>query len=1320
MKKQILALTLCLAPLALFGKGGSSMPGPVPPFQASAGQRVAAEFKDASFNTPQGAIPLYYLTFGNKRVGIKESRDFSKRQDQTVSIVIENREVLSFSFWGSYKDLGFGYPFKTKEGTVPQLKADPIAKSITYSKEYLTPDGSTATFTYILKAREDGRAELSWECTGAEGVGPWPTFVGNYREDGIEFDGNAVDFPDLSVFTGERYQQVPAGSGTATKIVYAPENPLKSFAIELPAPTAYSLTEFGGKDLRCVLAGSRKGSLIIDVGLSSAPDASAPAPIAGIDFWKNDAVHVLPPSSRNLMPNPSFEQGLRYWRWWGGGANYKPVETPVYSVVDGGRFGGKALAIRAYSGAQVAQSMPFAVENGKTYTVSFYAKAEKPNTNVMLGVTSAMRGSKITWGTAQATHHKLTTTDWERKSFTFTSDTRGICLQIAGGEPVLIDGIQVEEGTQATDFVAPPVEAAFVCSDPCNVVEAGKPIGAKLLLSGNPGAKGRVALTVRDFYRKNVLELKKKYALDDKGAATVELPLDKALGKGIYIIKADFQPEGADAHTEYYRVSIIKSLNNSHPTATLFGNSINWHITKGGELADLYMRYGWGFNTAYGDREDGAAFLDKHRIAHGPSLVTYGFNGFGHIKDEELIKKFKKAVWQTNPLTEDDLKFIEETVYDTVMANLWCKSWALSTESEGESVFTRARNFDEYAKVLIAFHQGVKRAMPDAIVYPDGGTSGFSEARGLVEMTGYMAATQGKVKWDAMAVHPYGDFDGVAGTNDLDACLGLLVDTMKKYGYGPETPINIDEFFNVTPTKIPEWGDTTGSNDDYSAGLPSYDSGWKEYIQASGAARTYIMCMKYWPQLKYSNIWCSGFPVVDQYLTPCSFCMIPNTLGNLFPNPKFKADIRPAAGIRGYAFTDEKGNCTVAIWSAMDRVDEGFEKGPSIGVKFGGTDPKVIDLMGNPRQLPAAKGGVTPLQLSSAPLFLSVGKKQADQLIAALSKAEVSGVGSSLRLSVKPVLGGKVEAKLENLTGNPLKGKLIVKDAAVPFEIAPMSSSLKELPFKLNTTPGLIEPWKQTLGVEFANGKRDQVKWDMSCFTVPHTAAPMPLDPDDKAWNAIPSIAVNNWMIKDTLNAPRFGFPGDLDAKFQIAWDKENLYVRVTGVDDNFVTLPQEKWSNRALYQNDGCVEIYLDTIASGRSNLTKGYDQYDYRYDFAPGDGNAVSGPGSVYRLQEVFCQLAGGMSMPTKEQAAKGVKCEYRRNGGSYSYVMILPQLYIEPLHLEKGWRAGFCLFVHDKDAGQKGAPTSPEKGVSISTKKGTTPNLRPDLWPIMVLGE
>jgi len=476
--------------------------------------------------------------------------------------------------------------------------------------------------------------------------------------------------------------------------------------------------------------------------------------------------------------------------------------------------------------------------------------------------------------------------------------------------------------------------------------------------------------------------------------------------------------------------------------------------------------------------------------------------------------------------------------------------------------------------------------------------------------------------------------------------------------------------------------------------------------------------MKYWPQVRSCNIWSTG-TFIDQNFTPVSFCMIPNSLGNLFPNPKFMADIRPAGGIRGYAF-QSGDDCIAALWCAIDRVDEGIERGPEINVRFDGVTPEFLDLMGNIRQAAISADNIATIRLSPAPLFIRVKKGDGSKLVESLSKAEVTGVGQSLKVSLLPKLGGEIEAKLTNLTGNPMKGGLVVKGQAMPFDVPPMATIAETLPLKLDLSSSKIERWKQTLGVEFANGKRDSVKWDTSCFYVPHAAKPMPSEPDDKAWDAIPAIPVDNWYVKDPVNTTKFGYPGDLSAKFQIAWDKDNLYLRVSCKDDKFVTLPAAKWNPKSLYINDGCVEVYLDTIASGRSNSTRGFDQYDYRYDFAPGSAMAHSGPGSVYRQQEVFCQLAGGMSMPSKEQAARGVKCEYRRTGGNYSYVMILPQMYIEPLHLEKGWRAGLGLFIHDKDTGEKGNPDVPEKGVSLATKKGAHCNFRPDLWPIIILGD
>jgi hypothetical protein len=89
----------------------------------------------------------------------------------------------------------------------------------------------------------------------------------------------------------------------------------------------------------------------------------------------------------------------------------------------------------------------------------------------------------------------------------------------------------------------------------------------------------------------------------------------------------------------------------------------------------------------------------------------------------------------------------------------------------------------------------------------------------------------------------------------------------------------------------------------------------------------------------------------------------------------------------------------------------------------------------------------------------------------------------------------------------------------------------------------------------------------------------------------------------------------------------------------------------------------------------------------------------------------------MPKKEDVPKGVKCQFHRDGNNYSYVIILPQRYIEPLKLEKGWLAGFGLYIHAKDKNEDQWPT---KGLSLATIPGAHCDHRPDLWPIMVLEE
>ena len=1315
--------TLALTPL-LACAVESQLPNPPPPFLAESGKREAPELKVMSI-TPYGqpACDQPSLWMGNKRIGFREGVGATHR-DQAAEIMIDGHEILSFHFCGSFPGPGnFGYPFKTKEGTTPKLTCDKTANSITYSKEYLQANGESATFSYTLKPAGESKVEVSWDVGIPQdkfdanpkdyaGVAPWFMSSDAYRQEPVSINGKMIQFNDKSALvTGK---ETPVSGGTdGFELTYAPDKPLRSFSIKFPGYYEYGIGEgIAGIDTCniCIRVGTKKrlasDKFIVDFGDVIGRATNAPPPVAGIDFWGHDRFCVPAPTTKNLMPNPSFEQGLRFWAWWGGGGRFNPSDVPAYAVSPDAKFGKNALWIRPGIGAQPMNSFIVPVVKGKAYTVSFYAKAEKPMT-FSLGV-QGVKGSAFNWGTALKLTHKLSTTDWERKSFTFTADCAGISLLLHSGQNLLVDGLQIEEGETATDFVAPEVEGFLATYDPDNNLSLGQPVNASFSLSGKPDAKGEVHLQLFNYYREKLYDLNLKYALDATGSAKLELPFKgKRLGTGVFVMQADFQPKEGPAIREYYRLSVMDFLKNKHADKDVFGSLCSApRISRGDDLMRNYMRWGFGSVTYGWNTQQEFDLYNKYRISNFLCLI----GDLAEKEDREFTDSTKK--WKE--ITPEIEKRVEEISYKIVKSHPWATSWAWSTESEGSPIIGAGR-FDEWAKVQLAAWRGIKRANPNAIVLPDGGTSGFSRLRGYREMDGYLKATQGKVKWDAMAVHPYGAVDAI------DGCTDMLNEIMAKYGYDKSTPIDYTEGFNSTHTKIPEWGDD-GCYDNYGGGKPSYDFGWHEYLHAANAARIYLACLKDWPQVRSFNIWVSA-PFMDQYLTPLALCKVPNTLGHLLPKPVFKADVLPAAGVKGYVFEDEQGRGVAAVWCTTATVQEGLEKGPDMSVNFGGAVPEFIDLMGNVRPVAAKKGRVE-IPLTPAPLFMRSAKGGAGKLAAALNAADVSGAGSSLKVSVQPALDGTIEAVAANLTGKELKGKLQVGDNECAFDIKAKGHCVSKLKEKVDPVPGKLNAWKGDIVAEFPNGKKDRSLWDMQFFFVPHAAKPLPLDPTSADWDAIPAVKMTNLFLgksepgKETVKSSG---PGDLDATFQLAWDKDNLYLRISSNDNNFVATEPERYKEsvekKQLHMHDGCVELYLDTAANGRSNPFKDYDQDDYRYDFSYGNDKAGDGPGAVYRFYEPYHQLAGGLEMPKKDEAAKGVKCLFHRDGNNYSYVMILPQRYIEPLKLEKGWLAGFGLYVHDKD---KLEEQWPPKGLSLATIPGAHCDHRPDLWPIMILEE
>jgi hypothetical protein len=436
-----------------------------------------------------------------------------------------------------------------------------------------------------------------------------------------------------------------------------------------------------------------------------------------------------------------------------------------------------------------------------------------------------------------------------------------------------------------------------------------------------------------------------------------------------------------------------------------------------------------------------------------------------------------------------------------------------------------------------------------------------------------------------------------------------------------------------------------------------------------------------------------------------------NTLGHLLDDPEFVADIRPAPKMRGYAFKNPQNEGVAAVWATSDEVDNGVTPGPVMLVRFSGKLPKLIDLMGREWPLEKGQDGFCKLQLTAAPLFLAGGdpKTLADDL----NQAEVLGAGASIKLAFKPEKSGDVTAIAQNLLNRELNASLTVNGQSFDAKLPKMQTNVFTVKTGNPAMPGKLFKWQGDYSTK-QNGKSDPPgTWEMDYFYVPRVEG----EPD---WEQIPSITMTN-LYRPVINTNQTpgGHEGDIAASFKIAWNKDNLYLRVEAEDDIFMVKNQKFWASEQaqkdqLYALDGCLEVYLDCAGNGRTG-TGGFDLDDYRYDFCVGNPDGKSGPGLANRLREPFVEYALGIEMPTKDEVRQKLKCHFERvSETKYVYTITLAQRYLEPMRLETGTVAGFALYLHDRmDDGTFG-----NKGMSLATEPGAHCDNNPKIWPLMML--
>ena len=1127
---------------------------------------------------------------------------------------------------------------------------------------------------------------------------------------------------------------------------FFPEDPARTFTVSGKAGEIAGVSGSAGKNMiRFDLTENKaegKLAFTIDIRKGIAP-AVSDSLRGGIDFRALDNLDMPDASSRNLLVNPSFEQGLHGYFIPDGGAgrsySKEKWETPIY-VLDGKEhvFGGNSLRITTLFARKKGDDF----RNGNTtgclstqytpvtpggYTLSFYVKGTHPGEQtfnawvVPFTYGSHPRSLPVKKG-------KLTvpvTKEWKQYKTTFRIDSSiplSVRFNAVGSQCrgfVWVDGIQIEKGERMTAFDVKPVEARLVTSAPDNFVSASAPLDAKLEIQSLPNVSGKGIALVRNFYRETVEKREFTFRTDANGRAEVPLKLD-GIGKGIFVLRVDYTLADGRKSYDLHRFAVMDFLENRHPNRFIFGTCYS-PIYRNADLyriLDRFRKLGFG-STPQGS---GVPLIYDTFEKFGTPIMEFGVirayrdkdgkKHFGAVDDFPTVAKTLKN--RSDFLFRDFYLDSDGTITPEYLAKVragceklarkypYITNWRFSNEitanfpdewwsKEG----TQEKRKEIFARILKAFAEGIRAGNPKAKISADA-PSNMNPAGGIQQTAELLRVCNSiGVKLDRLSIHPY----RFAPENpDLDADTALFLGTVGKFGYTKE-PVFWTEMMHWGPYNVPAWGisSSTWSTKRWPGGAISYDTGWTEKISAAWRARSWIVALKYSDRIKTA---CSASNInnfgLDLNLTPFASQAMSNTLSHLLGDAKFRKDIRFAAYIRAYIFEDAEKRPIAAVWCHLPALDEGRQDAPVAEADFGDSLESVIDLMNNERAFTVGKVkfAVTPF-----PLFFRGKTGTLDTMVKAFENAAIlSGKGvSTLLVSSNPIAADRANLKFKNLLSTPFEGNIGEKK----IKIAGASTETISIPLPKRLRFDRIT--EEKLPVQIQNRKGENVSLNLSFCGLLCKHAPDSASLETITWKNIPAVRL----------AASKGKPALTSGVYRIAWNQNGFFLRVEIMDKNFshIEFPKTagRWANDAL-------QVYFDTFADARSKQSTGYDENDYDYLILP---NAAGTNCSVYRNHVVDGQLALGELQEQAGTFAKDIPARFIKTDDGYVYELFFPAKHILPIRLAKGYVFG--LGIHVPNADDPNVRTS-KRAVSALTNSGNDTDCynKPHLWPAVILSE
>lgn len=894
-----------------------------------------------------------------------------------ITVCGADSPLVRITFWGSAGGSNFGYPFADLADDPPRIENNPATGVTRFVKPY-SNGTERCTFTWTMTPTEDGKVRVDWDTQSERVVQPWFVFAQDlYRTQTIRFGSNAyANYSDEELKAAANGKtrsfssgdiSVDAGSpATGVELKFAEAS--SGVTTESVSYTTYQSNLVHGLIFRANVGkgggtSASSGSFTIDLGESMTLREGGAEPAGPVSYWASDAQEVPRRPTRNLLPNPGFEQGFRYWRDGQGGAFYQevaPDEERYQIVVTNTPCGEGSRALRVcgkQNKAMYIRTFPLSLEKGERYTLSAWVKAPKDQQSADVCLMSASPHGGFNWTTGRTGW--IANREWERKSYTFTADGGGVMVEV-GGYELLFDGFQLEKGETATEWTCDPIEGQLDTVRDDDQLTKSDPLTMTYEMTGRPGLAALVDFRLENAFRENVWSNAVRVRMDADGRASVPLAFDPAVvGEGMFVLRTGYRIPGGIAWCDHHRFTRMDPADPNIATRNVFGNLYpDDRLARADRLVRRMTE--WGFHsTDWGSTSDMTS-PDRHKL---PFIRQYDiFDWARAITSDGCFADYKN--WTS--VSDELAAKIEQTAYDIVRTNdARFTVWTFGNEEEYSTA--AERHPAEYAKAQVACYRGVKRANPDAWVLPTHGTSGYCAARGHLQIDRYLEeALKLGVRYDAVGIHQYGNIDGgTLGARDIVEETHHLMERLAHYGYPDTTPILTTECFDITETSLPEWD--TNSYDSFKAGKSGYGWNNREFVQAASVARIYLAVLHDWPRHRMANIWVD-YPILDHDQMPLLLCKVPNTFATHFGDVRLTDDIRADGGIRAYVFRRGDGTGVAAVWVVNKEVENGYERGPTVTLPLP-ADTRAYDFTGTERRLDRTDGAVT-LPLTPAPLIL--------------------------------------------------------------------------------------------------------------------------------------------------------------------------------------------------------------------------------------------------------------------------------------------------------------------------------------------------------------